>query len=74
MRGDSVPHVGGGLNRPVRARPGLGTQEVRVDVVGVDPAVVEQDERETSELLSRLIQIDTSNPCGNENAVAEPVG
>jgi acetylornithine deacetylase/succinyl-diaminopimelate desuccinylase-like protein len=32
---------------------------------------IEEVERETSELLSRLIQIDTSNPPGNETAVAE---
>jgi acetylornithine deacetylase/succinyl-diaminopimelate desuccinylase-like protein len=42
-----------------------------VDIAGLDPAVVADVERETSELLSRLIQIDTSNPPGNETAVAE---
>ncbi len=42
-----------------------------MDIAGIDPAVVAQVERETSELLSRLIQIDTSNPPGNETAVAE---
>jgi acetylornithine deacetylase/succinyl-diaminopimelate desuccinylase-like protein len=42
-----------------------------VDIAGLDPAVVAEVERETSELLSRLIQIDTSNPPGNETAVAE---
>jgi acetylornithine deacetylase/succinyl-diaminopimelate desuccinylase-like protein len=45
--------------------------EGRVDIAGLDPAVVSEVERETSELLSRLIQIDTSNPPGNETAVAE---
>ncbi len=40
-------------------------------MVGLDPALVAEVERETSELLSRLIQIDTSNPPGNETAVAE---
>lgn len=34
-------------------------------------AVLPELERETSELLSQLIQIDTSNPPGNETAVAE---
>src|SRR5450756_762729 len=47
------------------------TGEKRVDIAGLDPAVVSEVERETSELLSRLIQIDTSNPPGNETAVAE---
>ncbi len=42
-----------------------------MDVVGIDAAVTAEVERETSELLSRLIQIDTSNPPGNETAVAE---
>ena len=42
-----------------------------MDIAGLDPAVVAEVERETSELLSRLIQIDTSNPPGNETAVAE---
>jgi acetylornithine deacetylase/succinyl-diaminopimelate desuccinylase-like protein len=42
-----------------------------MDIVGVDPAVVAEVERETSELLSALIRIDTSNPPGNETAVAE---
>jgi acetylornithine deacetylase/succinyl-diaminopimelate desuccinylase-like protein len=41
------------------------------DVIGIDPAVVAEVERETSELLSALIQIDTSNPPGNETQVAE---
>jgi len=40
-------------------------------MAGLDPAVVAEVERETSELLSRLIKIDTSNPPGNETAVAE---
>ena len=42
-----------------------------MDIAGVDPAVVADVERETSELLSRLIQIDTSNPPGGETRVAE---
>jgi acetylornithine deacetylase/succinyl-diaminopimelate desuccinylase-like protein len=42
-----------------------------VDIAGVQPDVVAEVERETGELLSRLIQIDTSNPPGNETAVAE---
>jgi len=40
-------------------------------VVDVDPALLADLGRETSELLSQLIQIDTSNPPGNETAVAE---
>ena len=39
--------------------------------VGLEPALVAEVEQETSELLSQLIQIDTSNPPGNETAVAE---
>jgi len=42
-----------------------------VNTVGLDPALLADLERETSELLSRLIQIDTSNPPGNETRVAE---
>ena len=42
-----------------------------MEIAGVDATVVAEVERETSELLSRLIQIDTSNPPGNETAVAE---
>ena len=42
-----------------------------MNMVGLDPALVAEVERETSELLSELIQIDTSNPPGNETAVAE---
>jgi acetylornithine deacetylase/succinyl-diaminopimelate desuccinylase-like protein len=42
-----------------------------VSVVGVDPALLADLERETGELLSQLIQIDTSNPPGNETEVAE---
>jgi len=42
-----------------------------VDIAGIDPAVVAEVERETSELLSALIQIDTSNPPGDETRVAE---
>ena len=41
------------------------------DIAGIDPVVVAEVERETSELLSALIQIDTSNPPGNETQVAE---
>jgi acetylornithine deacetylase/succinyl-diaminopimelate desuccinylase-like protein len=41
-----------------------------VNTVGLDPALMADLERETSELLSRLIRIDTSNPPGNETAVA----
>ena len=42
-----------------------------MDIAGMDPVVVAEVERETSELLSRLIQIDTSNPPGDETRVAE---
>ena len=42
-----------------------------MSIVGLEPAVVAEVERETSELLSALIRIDTSNPPGNETAVAE---
>jgi len=42
-----------------------------VDIAGIDPAVVAEVERETGELLSALIQIDTSNPPGGETRVAE---
>jgi acetylornithine deacetylase/succinyl-diaminopimelate desuccinylase-like protein len=41
------------------------------DIVGIDPAAVAEVERETSELLSALIRIDTSNPPGDETRVAE---
>lgn len=41
-----------------------------MDIAGVDPAVINEVERETSELLSRLIRIDTTNPPGNETEVA----
>ena len=41
------------------------------DIAGIDPAVVAEVERETSELLSALIKIDTSNPPGGETRVAE---
>ncbi len=53
---------------------GFATVELRgsfVDIAGIDPAVVAEVERETSELLSALIQIDTSNPPGDETRVAE---
>ena len=42
-----------------------------MDIAGIDPAAVAEVERETTELLSRLIQIDTSNPPGDETRVAE---
>jgi len=42
-----------------------------VNTAGLDPALMADLERETGELLSQLIQIDTSNPPGNETAVAE---
>ena len=42
-----------------------------VNMVGLDPELLADLERETSELLSQLIRIDTSNPPGNETAVAE---
>jgi len=41
-----------------------------VEMVGIAPDVVARVERETSELLGDLIRIDTSNPPGNETAVA----
>ena len=54
------------------ARAGADTDEgSSVDIAGIDPAVVADVEAETSELLSRLIQIDTSNPPGGETKVAE---
>ncbi len=40
-------------------------------IAGIEPAVVAEVERETSELLSELIRIDTSNPPGDETRVAE---
>ena len=42
-----------------------------MDIAGIDPAVVADVEAETSELLSRLIRIDTSNPPGDETRLAE---
>jgi hypothetical protein len=45
-----------------------------VNTVGLEPALMAELERETSELLSQLIQIDTSNPPGNETAVAQSRG
>ncbi len=56
------------------ATTAFATVELRgsfVDIAGIDPAVVAEVERETSELLSALIQIDTSNPPGDETRVAE---
>jgi len=41
-----------------------------VEIAGIDPELVARIERETTELLSALIRIDTSNPPGNESAVA----
>ena len=40
-------------------------------IAGIEPAVVAEVERQTSELLSELIRIDTSNPPGDETRVAE---
>jgi acetylornithine deacetylase/succinyl-diaminopimelate desuccinylase-like protein len=45
--------------------------ESGVEIAGVDPRVVAEVKRETSELLAELIRIDTSNPPGNETRVAE---
>jgi acetylornithine deacetylase/succinyl-diaminopimelate desuccinylase-like protein len=42
-----------------------------VEIAGVDANVVAEVEQETSELLARLIRIDTSNPPGNETAAAQ---
>lgn len=42
-----------------------------VHIAGFEASVMAQVERETSELLSRLIRIDTSNPPGDETRVAE---
>jgi len=42
-----------------------------VSAPAVDDALLAELEHETSELLSELIRIDTSNPPGNETAVAE---
>ena len=41
-----------------------------MEIAGIDPELVARIERETTELLSALIRIDTSNPPGNESAVA----
>ena len=41
-----------------------------MEIAGIDPELVARVERETTELLSALIRIDTSNPPGNESAVA----
>jgi len=41
-----------------------------VEIAGIAPDLVARIERETSELLGDLIRIDTSNPPGNETAVA----
>jgi len=41
-----------------------------VEIAGIAPDMVARVERETSELLADLIRIDTSNPPGNETAVA----
>ena len=40
-------------------------------IAGFDAAVMADVERETGELLSQLIRIDTSNPPGDETKVAE---
>jgi acetylornithine deacetylase/succinyl-diaminopimelate desuccinylase-like protein len=42
-----------------------------MNMVGVDSAVMAELEHETSELLSRLIRLNTSNPPGNETLVAQ---
>ena len=47
----------------------MGGRDVKT--LDVDTGLLADFERETSELLSQLIQIDTSNPPGNETAVAE---
>ena len=39
-----------------------------MEIAGIDANVVAEIEQETSELLARLIRIDTSNPPGNETA------
>ncbi len=41
-----------------------------MEIAGIDPELVARVERETTALLSALIRIDTSNPPGNESAVA----
>jgi acetylornithine deacetylase/succinyl-diaminopimelate desuccinylase-like protein len=41
-----------------------------VEIAGIAPALVARIEHETTELLSALIRIDTSNPPGNESAIA----
>ena len=41
-----------------------------MEIAGIAPELVARVERETTELLSALIAIDTSNPPGNESAVA----
>jgi acetylornithine deacetylase/succinyl-diaminopimelate desuccinylase-like protein len=60
----------GGFRAKRRFAAGDGRED-GVEVVGIDEAVVEAVERETSELLSQLIRIDTSNPPGDETRVAE---
>jgi acetylornithine deacetylase/succinyl-diaminopimelate desuccinylase-like protein len=42
-----------------------------VEIAGIDPELIARLERETTALLSALIRIDTSNPPGNETAVAQ---
>jgi len=49
----------------------IGDARKNGSVVDVDPALLADLGRETSELLSQLIQIDTTNPPGSETAVAE---
>ena len=41
-----------------------------MEIAGIDPELVARVERETTALLGALIRIDTSNPPGNESAVA----
>ena len=57
------------MARTERHRRALGARVE--DIAGIDPAAVAEVERETSELLSALIRIDTSNPPGDETRVAE---
>ena len=57
------------MSRTTPSREALGARVE--DIAGIDPAVVAEVERETSELLSALIRIDTSNPPGGETRVAE---
>jgi len=53
------------------SRQRSATERHDMNTIGLDLALMADLERETSELLSQLIQIDTTNPPGNETAVAE---